>query len=162
PFGTGNGRFLVPRSSFLPSSFPDKIDCRGDGYNDEAACLPGPGDRNRLPTDQEDGAPADMGREEDAPGKRGEAGDVRLSRASAVRLSLYLRWLEGEVREGATKVSSGQLGDAVGVSDAQVRKDLASLRNPRANLGSLGHPGIGYAPQELIAAIRRALGIDRE
>jgi redox-sensing transcriptional repressor len=102
-----------------------------------------------------------MGREE-APGKRGEAGDVRLSRASAVRLSLYLRWLEGESREGATKVSSGQLGEAVGVSDAQVRKDLASLRNPRANLGSLGHPGIGYATQELIAAIRRALGIDRE
>jgi redox-sensing transcriptional repressor len=103
-----------------------------------------------------------MGREDDPPGKRGDAADVRLSRASAVRLSLYLRWLEGESREGPAKVSSGQLGEAVGVSDAQVRKDLASLRNPRANLGSLGHPGIGYATHELIAAIRRALGIDRE
>jgi redox-sensing transcriptional repressor len=96
-----------------------------------------------------------MGRE-DPSGKRAEAGgDVRLSRASAVRLSLYLRWLEGDLREGAAKVSSGQLGEAVGVSDAQVRKDLASL-------GNLGHPGIGYATQELIGAIRRALGIDRE
>ena len=37
----------------------------------------------------------------------------------------------------------------------QVRKDLAYL-------GSLGHPGIGYPTQELVSAIRRALGIDRE
>jgi redox-sensing transcriptional repressor len=98
-----------------------------------------------------------MGREDDPSSKRVEAtgGDVRVSRASAVRLSLYLRWLEGDAREGSSKVSSGQLGEAVGVSDAQVRKDLASL-------GPLGHPGIGYATQELIAAIRRALGIDRE
>jgi redox-sensing transcriptional repressor len=41
------------------------------------------------------------------------------------------------------------------VTDAQVRKDLAYL-------GNLGHPGIGYPTQELIAAIRTALGIDRE
>ncbi len=78
-----------------------------------------------------------------------------LSRASAGRLSLYLRCLEGLKREGIGKVSSGQLGEAVGVSDAQVRKDLAGL-------GSLGQPGIGYAAPELMAAIRRTLGIDRE
>ncbi len=54
-----------------------------------------------------------------------------------------------------TKVSSGQLGEALRISDAQVRKDLAAL-------GNLGHPGVGYVTQELIAAIRRALGIDRE
>jgi redox-sensing transcriptional repressor len=70
-------------------------------------------------------------------------------------LSLYLRCLEGLLREGATKVSSGQLGDALGFADTQVRKDLASL-------GNLGHPGVGYAIHELIAAIRRALGVDRE
>jgi redox-sensing transcriptional repressor len=68
---------------------------------------------------------------------------------------LYLRILEGCLREGATKVSSGQLGEALGVTDAQVRKDLACL-------GNLGHSGIGYPTQELIAVIRRALGIDRE
>ncbi len=79
----------------------------------------------------------------------------RPSRASVGRLSLYLRRLEGLLREGTTKVSSGQLGEALGVTDAQVRKDLAYL-------GNLGHPGIGYAAGELIAAIRRALGIDRE
>jgi redox-sensing transcriptional repressor len=68
---------------------------------------------------------------------------------------LYLRRLEGFLREGRTKISSRQLGEALGVTDAQVRKDLAYL-------GSLGHPGIGYPPAELIGAIRHMLGIDRE
>jgi redox-sensing transcriptional repressor len=81
--------------------------------------------------------------------------EPRLSRASVGRLSLYLRRLQGLLREGGTKVSSRQLGEALGVTDAQVRKDLASL-------GHLGQPGIGYPPRELIAAIRRTLGIDRE
>jgi redox-sensing transcriptional repressor len=81
--------------------------------------------------------------------------EPRLSRASVGRLSLYLRRLEGLLREGADTVSSSHLGEALGVTDAQVRKDLAYL-------GNLGHPGIGYPTQELIAAIRRALGIDRE
>src|SRR5437588_7126901 len=81
--------------------------------------------------------------------------EARLSRASVGRLSLYLRRLESLLREGTAKVSSGHLGEALGVTDAQVRKDLAYL-------GSLGQPGIGYPTQELITAIRRALGIDRE
>jgi redox-sensing transcriptional repressor len=80
--------------------------------------------------------------------------ELRLSRASVARLSLYLRSLEEFSRQGMEKVSSGQLGDALGVSDAQVRKDLACL-------GNLGHPGIGYPIRELTNAIRRVLGIDR-
>ena len=83
-----------------------------------------------------------------------DGGEVRLSRASVGRLSLYLRRLEGLLREGTTRVSSSLLGESLGVTDAQVRKDLAYL-------GSLGQPGIGYDAPELIAAIRRALGIDR-
>ena len=43
-------------------------------------------------------------------------------------------------------MSKEQLGEALGVTDAQVRKDLAYL-------GHLGHPGIGYATRDLIAAI---------
>src|SRR5262249_35756518 len=81
--------------------------------------------------------------------------EPRLSRASVGRLSLYLRRLERFQSEGVATVSSGQLGAALGIRDAQIRKDLASL-------GSLGHPGIGYPTQELITAIRRTLGIDRE
>lgn len=80
---------------------------------------------------------------------------MKLSRATVGRLSLYLRRLEGLLREGVTRVSSGLLGESLGVTDAQVRKDLASL-------GNLGHPGIGYTASELAVAIRRVLGIDRE
>ena len=87
--------------------------------------------------------------------KEGDGVEARLSRASVGRLSLYLRRLESLLREGATKVSSGALGEALGVTDAQVRKDLAYL-------GNLGHPGVGYAAPELATAIRHALGIDRE
>jgi redox-sensing transcriptional repressor len=87
--------------------------------------------------------------------KEGDGGEPRLSRASVGRLSLYLRRLEALLREGTAKVSSGALGEALGVTDAQVRKDLAYL-------GHLGHPGVGYAAPELATAIRHALGIDRE
>jgi redox-sensing transcriptional repressor len=80
--------------------------------------------------------------------------EPRLSRATVGRLSLYLRRLEGLLRDGTARTSSSLLGEAIGVTDAQVRKDLAGL--------SLGHPGIGYDVAELVAAIRRVLGIDRE
>jgi redox-sensing transcriptional repressor len=52
------------------------------------------------------------------------------------------------------KVSSGRIAEAVGVSDAQVRRDLAAL-------GHLGQRGVGYDARELANAIRTALGIDR-
>ncbi len=81
-------------------------------------------------------------------------GEPRLSRASVGRFSLYLRHLERFHREGMKTVSSGQLGVALGITDAQVRKDLAYL-------GNLGQPGIGYPAQELMTALRTCLGINR-
>lgn len=86
-------------------------------------------------------------------GERHPVGDQRLSRAAAQRLSLYLRCLAAWPADGG-KVSSGRIAAAVGVSDAQVRRDLAAL-------GHLGQRGIGYEARELAAAIRAALGIDR-
>lgn len=85
----------------------------------------------------------------------GSDGEPRLSRASVGRFSLYLRHLQRFLREGVQTVSSSQLGDALGITDAQVRKDLAYL-------GNLGHPGVGYVVADLIAALRHRLGIDRE
>jgi redox-sensing transcriptional repressor len=85
----------------------------------------------------------------------GNGGEPRLSRASVGRFSLYLRHLERFHREGVQTVSSGQLGIALGITDAQVRKDLACL-------GNLGQPGIGYPAQELMTALRNRLGIDRQ
>ncbi|MCI0463098.1 MAG: redox-sensing transcriptional repressor Rex [Gemmataceae bacterium] len=81
--------------------------------------------------------------------------EPRLSRASVARFSLYLRHLEQLHGAGTHTVSSGQLGDALGITDAQVRKDLAYL-------GNLGHPGVGYPTQDVIAALRHKLGLDRD
>jgi redox-sensing transcriptional repressor len=77
----------------------------------------------------------------------------RLSRAAAQRLSLYLRCVACWPADGE-KVSSSRIAEAVGVSDAQVRRDLAAL-------GHLGQRGVGYDARELATAIRTALGIDR-
>jgi redox-sensing transcriptional repressor len=93
-----------------------------------------------------------MNREEDKLAT--SSGEAKLSRAAAGRLSLYLRRLEALVRDNVETISSGQFGQALGVSDAQVRKDLAAL-------GHLGQPGVGYHPGELISVIRRVLGLDR-
>jgi redox-sensing transcriptional repressor len=89
------------------------------------------------------------------PRKRLNSPEARLSRASVGRLSLYLRRLEGLLRDGMPRVSSSALGEALGITDTQVRKDLASL-------GNLGQPGIGYDVSELVHVIRSTLGIDRE
>jgi len=70
------------------------------------------------------------------------------------RLSLYLRELQHLVAEGTQTTSSSQLGERLGFTDAQVRKDLA-------HFGNFGHPGIGYRCDELIGEIRRILGTDR-
>src|SRR5271156_4344479 len=96
-----------------------------------------------------------MSKGDSMPSGLGPVGEGRLSRASAARFSLYLRRLEGIHHIGIRTVSSGQLGEALGITDAQVRKDLA-------NLGNLGQPGIGYPTEDLIDALRRKLGIDRE
>ena len=71
------------------------------------------------------------------------------------RLSLYLRELQHLVRDGKLTTSSNQLGQLLGFTDAQVRKDLAYF-------GHFGHPGVGYRSEELITEIRRILGTDRE
>lgn len=95
-----------------------------------------------------------MSKPDPARSPAGAPGDARLSRASVHRFSLYLRHLQRFVREGVQTVSSLQLGEALGSTDAQVRKDLACL-------GNLGKPSIGYPALELIDALRHRLGIDR-
>jgi redox-sensing transcriptional repressor len=71
------------------------------------------------------------------------------------RLSLYLRQLEAFAAKDHSTVSSRQLGEALGLSDAQVRKDLAYF-------GQFGHPGIGYRVTELIQRARHILGTDKQ
>lgn len=83
------------------------------------------------------------------------ADDLRPTRATAARLSLYLRCLDGWRRDGTLTTSSRDLATALGLGDAQVRKDLSVM-------GTLGRRGVGYNVTELIEAIRGALAIDRE
>src|SRR5262245_42468263 len=83
------------------------------------------------------------------------AAESPVPKAVVSRLSLYLREIQHLVREGHSRTSSNQLGRLLGFSDAQVRKDLAYF-------GHFGHPGIGYRCEDLIKAIRKILGTDRD
>lgn len=79
----------------------------------------------------------------------------RIPRPTAKRLSLYLRELERLAEADQRKISSKQLGAALGLTDAQVRKDLAFF-------GQFGHAGIGYRVDRLITQLRKILGTDRQ
>jgi redox-sensing transcriptional repressor len=78
----------------------------------------------------------------------------RIPRPTVKRLSLYLRELESLAERDQQTISSKQLGTALGLTDAQVRKDLAYF-------GQFGHPGIGYRISSLIQQLRTILGTDR-
>jgi len=78
----------------------------------------------------------------------------RVPQPTVKRLSLYLRDLEGRNDSPRDTVSSRDLAEAIGVTDAQVRKDLAVF-------GQFGQPGIGYRAIDLRQALRKILGTDR-
>ena len=77
-----------------------------------------------------------------------------VPKAVVSRMSFYLRELQRVVRVGRETISSTQLGEILGITDAQVRKDFAYF-------GQFGYPGIGYRCDELIGRIRAILGTDR-
>jgi redox-sensing transcriptional repressor len=87
--------------------------------------------------------------------RREPPGEKLAPKAVINRVCLYLRQLEVFQRQGESTVSSSQLGAALGINDAQVRKDLAFF-------GQFGYPGIGYRIEGLIGELRRVLGIDQE
>jgi redox-sensing transcriptional repressor len=78
----------------------------------------------------------------------------RISRPTASRISLYLRELEARRAEGEFTVRSRQIGESLGLTDAQVRKDLACL-------GQLGQAGVGYRIDDLLQRLRTLAGVDR-
>ena len=80
---------------------------------------------------------------------------AKIPRPTIKRLSLYLRELELRGGQNQQTTSSKQLGSALGLTDAQVRKDLAYF-------GQFGHPGIGYQVGELTGQLRKILGTDRK
>ena len=106
-----------------------------------------------TPTAFRGAGPGASGREGDptrVPGR--QAGPQGRGGTGSASISASSKRSSGRV---TSTVSSSQLGAALAINDAQVRKDLAFF-------GQFGYPGIGYRIEELIAALRRILGIDRD
>ncbi|MAB28668.1 MAG: redox-sensing transcriptional repressor Rex [Planctomycetaceae bacterium] len=80
-------------------------------------------------------------------------GKHNIPRPTARRLSLYLRELVVLLSANRMMVSSKQIGALLGLTDAQVRKDLTFV-------GQFGHSGVGYDVRKLHENLRRILGRD--
>src|SRR4030067_781763 len=70
------------------------------------------------------------------------------------RLPLYLRTLQLMSIEGRLVTSSQELGERLGISSAQIRKDLSQF-------GEFGKQGTGYNIVYLVDQLRRILHLDR-
>lgn len=77
---------------------------------------------------------------------------LKIPEATVTRLSIYSRFLKRLDKKGVTTVSSGEIAEGVGVSPAQVRKDLAYF-------GEFGTRGVGYNVKDLIRYTVKILGL---
>ena len=80
---------------------------------------------------------------------------TKVPEATIRRLSRYSRCLEGLDAKGEKVVSSAELAKKCLVNAAQVRKDLAYF-------GEFGIRGVGYYTKDLLQAIKRILGSNKE
>jgi redox-sensing transcriptional repressor len=71
------------------------------------------------------------------------------------RLPIYLRALERLSQEGKEVTSSHELGKSLGISSAQIRKDLS-------HFGGFGKQGTGYKITYLREQLRQVLKVERE
>lgn len=78
----------------------------------------------------------------------------KIPEATVMRLSIYSRYLHQLQGEDVETISSGQIAKGVGVSSAQVRKDLAYF-------GEFGTRGVGYKVDELFGHLMKILGLDK-
>lgn len=78
---------------------------------------------------------------------------IKVPEATVSRLSVYSRYLEQALERGIVTVSSTDIAKNVGVTPAQVRKDLAYF-------GEFGTRGVGYKVEELLKYIKKILGIN--
>lgn len=77
---------------------------------------------------------------------------LKIPEATIMRLSVYSRYLTEVDRKGITTISSNDIAEGVGVSSAQVRKDLAYF-------GEFGTRGVGYNVKDLHKHILKILGL---
>jgi len=78
----------------------------------------------------------------------------QIPKAVIKRLSLYARALQIMSVNRIERISSRELGEALAINPAQVRKDLAYF-------GQFGVPGFGYFVEDLRKQIKAILGTDR-
>jgi redox-sensing transcriptional repressor len=71
------------------------------------------------------------------------------------RLPVYLRALERLAQDGHEVTSSHELGKHLGISSAQIRKDLS-------HFGGFGKQGTGYKIKFLTEQLRQVLNVDQE
>jgi redox-sensing transcriptional repressor len=71
------------------------------------------------------------------------------------RLPIYLRALLRMVQDGQEITSSHELGQRLGISSAQIRKDLS-------HFGEFGKQGTGYQVRFLIQQLQRILHVEAE
>lgn len=71
------------------------------------------------------------------------------------RLPIYLRALRRLAQEGVELTSSHELGKRLGISSAQIRKDLS-------HFGGFGKQGTGYQISYLEEKLRQVLQVNRE
>ncbi|MEW5869496.1 MAG: redox-sensing transcriptional repressor Rex [Chloroflexota bacterium] len=71
------------------------------------------------------------------------------------RLPQYLRSLQRMAKEGRVVTSSQELGERLGISAAQIRKDLSQF-------GEFGKQGTGYNIEFLIQQLREILHVDHD
>ncbi len=70
------------------------------------------------------------------------------------RLPIYLRALQRMADKGMKTTSSQELGEHVGISAAQIRKDISQF-------GEFGKQGTGYSISYLLDKLREILKVDR-
>ena len=70
------------------------------------------------------------------------------------RLPVYLRALQRLSERGTLTTSSQELGEIIGISAAQIRKDISQF-------GEFGKQGTGYSVPFLIERLRSILKVDR-
>ncbi len=106
-------------------------------------------------TDTEQDPPG-TGADVSAPaGLRDQLGEGTIPDIVIRRLPIYARSLQFLEHDGIETVSSGELGARLGVSAAQIRRDLSYF-------GEFGKQGKGYNVAYLLGQIKGILGLDRD
>lgn len=78
----------------------------------------------------------------------------KISRNVILRLPRYLRYLEDLRKNDVDRISSGELGQLMGITASQIRQDLSCF-------GEFGQQGYGYNIEHLKEELGEILGITR-